>query len=46
MLYISGLSILEETNIRVADIDSKNIRIFVRNEIVKEKDIQYYIRLA
>lgn len=31
MIYISGLSILEATNIRVADIDSKNIRIFVRN---------------
>lgn len=31
MIYGSGLRISEATNIRVADIDSKNMRIFVRN---------------
>lgn len=31
MIYGSGLRISEATNIRVSDIDSKNMRIFVRN---------------
>ena len=31
MIYGSGLRISEATNIRVEDIDSKNMRIFVRN---------------
>ena len=31
MIYGSGLRISEATNIRVVDIDSKNMRIFVRN---------------
>ena len=31
MIYGSELRISEATNIRVADIDSKNMRIFVRN---------------
>ena len=31
MIYGSGLRISEATNIRVADIDSKNMRIFVRS---------------
>ena len=31
MIYGSGLRISEATNIRVQDIDSKNMRIFVRN---------------
>ena len=31
MIYGSGLRISEATNIRVEDIDSKNMRLFVRN---------------
>ena len=31
MIYGSGLRISEATNIRIEDIDSKNMRIFVRN---------------
>ena len=32
MIYGSGLRISEATNIRIEDIDSKNMRIFVREE--------------
>ena len=31
MIYGSGLRISEATNIRIEDIDSKNMRLFVRN---------------
>lgn len=31
MIYGSGLRISEATNLRVEDIDSENIRLFVRN---------------
>ena len=31
MIYGSGLRISEAVNIRIEDIDSKNMRLFVRN---------------
>ena len=32
MIYGSGLRISEATNIRIEDIDSNNMRLFVRNK--------------
>ena len=31
LIYGAGLRISEETNLRIEDVDSKNMRLFVRN---------------
>ena len=46
MIYGSGLRISEATDIRVEDIDSNNMRLFVRMEKEKEKGTQYYQKLV
>ena len=43
MIYGSGLRISEATNIRIEDIDSKNMRLFVRNgKGERHRSILYY----
>lgn len=42
LAYGSGLRIGEIVNLRVEDIDSKKMKIFVREGKGKKKDIQFY----
>lgn len=44
LAYGSGLRIGEIVNLNIRDIDSKKIRIFVREGKEKKKDIQCYQR--
>ena len=42
MIYGSGLRVSEAVNLKIEDIDSRKMRIFVREEKEEKIDIQYY----